>query len=349
MRFAITSDQKLLTDGLAEVLAGECTPAVVRAAWDDGTGHAPGLWATLGELGLFATLVPTEAGGMGGGMVEAVLLAEQLGRHAVPGPVVEHLVAIAPALAATSDAEAANDGTLVGTATDDPARPVAHAGVATLVLSPQGQHTGFAATAIDSLDGGRRLATLSGGTCDPVVRLDAAMSDRLALAVGAQQVGIASALINQAADYARDRHQFGKPIGSFQAVKHLLADALLAAEFAKAPLLKAAWALDHQLPTAPADVSAARVLADEAARRAARSALQVHGAIGYTWECDLHLWMKKVWALQSAWGTTAWHRRRVSRYLLGTDGGIANLVLPVDGDSIPGLEHVPGVDTTAGA
>jgi alkylation response protein AidB-like acyl-CoA dehydrogenase len=351
MRFAFTDDQKLLAGGLGDLLAGECPPGRVRAAWDDGTGHDAELWSQLAGLGLFGVLVPTEAGGMGGGMVDVVLLAEHLGRHAVPGPVVEQLVAVAPLLAGTTDGEAAASGTLVGTAIDAPVDPsataedraVPHAAVATLVIGTDGNRRDAASEPAGSLDGGRQLATLSGGRFDAGTRLDGITRDRLALAVAAQHIGIAAAMVDLAAEYARQRHQFGKPIGSFQAVKHLLADALLAVEFAKAPTWKAAWAIDAGQPTAPADVSAARVLADEAARRAARGALQVHGAIGYTWECDLHLWMKKVWALQSAWGTTAWHRRRVSRYLLGTDGGVPDLSLPADGVTIPGLEQVPGL------
>jgi alkylation response protein AidB-like acyl-CoA dehydrogenase len=353
MRFAFTDDQKLLAAGLGDLLSGECPPARVRLAWDDGTGHDAALWAQLAGLGLFAVLVPADAGGMGGGMVDVVLLAEQLGRYAAPGPVIEQMVAVAPLLAGTDDAEAVAAGTLIGTAVDEPGRvatgvpspgrPVPHAGIAHVVVGPDGVRRGFTTTAVDSLDGGRRLAVVDGGTLDHDLCLDDPTRDRLALAVAAQQIGIAGAMVNLAAEYARQRHQFGKPIGSFQAVKHLLADALLAVEFAKAPTWKAAWALDNGQPTAPADVSAARVLADEAARRAARSALQVHGAIGYTWECDLHLWMKKVWALQSAWGTTSWHRRRVSRYLLGTGGGVEGWVAAPDGDTIPGLDQVPGI------
>jgi alkylation response protein AidB-like acyl-CoA dehydrogenase len=157
----------------------------------------------------------------------------------------------------------------------------------------------------------------------------------MALAVGAQLVGLAAAMVDQAAEYARQRHQFGKPIGSFQAVKHLLADALLAVDFARAPLWRAAWSVDEGMPTAPADVSAARVLTDAAAQRAARSALQVHGAIGYTWECDLHLWMKKVWALCPSWGDATWHRRRVSQWLLEGKGPVSP-----DGETMPGLEQL---------
>jgi alkylation response protein AidB-like acyl-CoA dehydrogenase len=340
MRFAFTDDHKLFADGLTDLLNDQCPPLAVRQVWDDHTGHAPELWNRLADLGLFSLLVDTDAGGMGGGMVDAVLLFERLGAAAVPGPVIEQMVVVAPALAGTDRSHAAMDGSLVGTATADAAAPVPHARCAQVVVTADGVLGSYTATAVDSLDGGRLLATLSGGSLTDAgpSALDAeAMADRMALAVAAQLVGISAAMIDLAAEYARQRHQFGKPIGTFQAVKHLMADALAAAEFAKAPLWQAAWSLDNDLPTAPADVSAARVLANTAAHRAARSALQVHGAIGYTWECDLHLWMKKVWALQAAWGDTNWHRRRVSRYLLGTGGGVPGPALADDTTTMPGL------------
>ena len=343
MRFAFSDDHKAFADGLADLLDGQCPPSVVRGVWDDHSGHAPQLWERLADLGLFALLVDADAGGMGGGMVDAIALFERLGAAAVPGPVLEQMVVVAPTLAATDLGDAAMAGTLVGTATTDASAPVPHASVADVVVTADGILSGFTATAVDSLDGGRGLATLTGGSLAPAGPRAAdadVMFDRMALAVAAQLVGVAGSMIDLAAEYARQRHQFGKPIGAFQAVKHLMADALAAAEFAKAPVWQAAWSLDNDLPTAPADVSAARVLANTAAHRAARSALQVHGAIGYTWECDLHLWMKKVWALQAAWGDTSWHRRRVSRYLLGTGGGVPGLELADDGMTMPGLEQV---------
>lgn len=332
MRFAFTDDQQAFADGLADLLAGECPPAVVRAAWEDGTGHAPDLWNRLADLGLFSLLVSETNGGMGAGMVDAVLLIERLGAAAVPGPVVEHLVA-APLLGATDHAAGALEGTTIVTAAPTPQGPIPHAAVADVIVTEGALVTGGIATGVPSLDGGRQLATVDGGTTTALPTGN--LADRMALAVAAQLVGVASAMVGLAADYARDRHQFGKPIGTFQAVKHHLADALGAVEFARAPVAQAAWSLDAALPTAPADVSVARVLAATGAEQAARSALQVHGAIGYTWECDLHLWMKKVWSLQAAWGDTSFHRRRVGRWLLSTDGPVTP-----DGDTLPSFDRL---------
>ena len=114
-----------------------------------------------------------------------------------------------------------------------------------------------------------------------------------------------------AATYAKERHQFGRPIGSFQAVKHLLANARVALEFARPATYRAAWSLAAAQPTLSHDASMAKAMASDAAELAARVALQVHGAIGYTWECDLHFFLKRTWALTRAWGDAATHRRLV--------------------------------------
>ena len=139
----------------------------------------------------------------------------------------------------------------------------------------------------------------------------ALLADRAAAGCAAQLVGLADRMLTLAADYAKQRHQFGKPIGSFQAVKHLLADARVALEFARPATYRAAWSLATAQPTLSHDASMAKAMASDAAELAARVALQVHGAIGYTWECDLHLFMKQAWALSRAWGDAATHRRLV--------------------------------------
>ena len=153
MRFAFTDDQQLFADGLRDLLAKECTPATVRAAWDDGTGHAPALWDHLTEMGVFAMLVPEADGGMGGSEVDLVLLLQELGRAAVPGPVLETAAVVAPAL---------GDPAVVGTAAIDGSPYVPHAHVAEVVLVPGGlvRTAGATLTDVDGIDGGRRLFTV---------------------------------------------------------------------------------------------------------------------------------------------------------------------------------------------
>ena len=142
------------------------------------------------------------------------------------------------------------------------------------------------------------------------------LADRAAAASAALLIGLADRMVSMAAAYAKDRHQFGKPIGSFQAVKHHLANARVSLEFARPATYRAAWSLATAQPSLSHDASMAKAMASDAADLAARVALQVHGAIGYTWECDLHFFMKRAWALSRAWGDAATHRRLVLSHVL---------------------------------
>jgi alkylation response protein AidB-like acyl-CoA dehydrogenase len=146
------------------------------------------------------------------------------------------------------------------------------------------------------------------------VAAEAAISllvDRAAAGSAALLIGLADRMLTMAAGYAKERHQFGKPIGSFQAVKHQLANARVELEFARPATYRAAWSLATAQPTLSHDASMAKAMASDAADLAARVALQVHGAIGYTWECDLHFFMKRAWALSATWGDAATHRQLV--------------------------------------
>jgi alkylation response protein AidB-like acyl-CoA dehydrogenase len=177
---------------------------------------------------------------------------------------------------------------------------------------------------ISSLDPTRRLGiphwrptagtrVLSGSAATAAIRH---IADRAAVAAGAELLGLSERMIAMAAEYAKERRQFGKPIGSFQAVKHLLAGAQVRLEFARPVVYGAAWALDHATPEASRSASVAKAYASESALEAARVSLQVHGAIGYTWECDLHLFQKRAWALAEVWGSAADHRALVLESLL---------------------------------
>jgi len=259
-------------------------------------------------MGVFGMLVPEAAGGLGGTEVDLVLLLEELGRAAVPGPVFETAAVVAPAL---------GDAATVGTAVLDGSPYVPHAHVTSLVLVPGGvvRTDRASLTAVDSIDGGRRLFTVDGAVESFAYDEELAF-DRGALAAAAYLVGLSERMIDVAAEYARQREQYGRPIGVNQAVKHLLADALLKVEFAKPAVYRAAWSVAVGEPTRGRDVSMAKAFASDAAYRTSRSAMQVHGAIGYTWEADLQLWMKKAWALQRAWGDATFHRRRVAEAVL---------------------------------
>lgn len=325
MQFSFSPDQLDFASGLREMLEREFMSDRLRAVWEAGTGHDESLWARLAEMGVLAMLVPESAGGLGGDFTDTVLLLEELGRAAVPGPVLETMAVGAIALAETPWAAGVADGTVAVTAALLGERYVPHLESSALLLFRRGhdvgvvEGSGLSRSTVVGIDGGRTLATVDiAPDLGQVLAVDCdRLADAGALAASAYLLGLSSRMLAIAGDYARDRKQFGQPIGSFQAVKHLMADALLKVEFARPAIYRAAWSFAHDLPERSRDVSMAKALISDAAQKAARSALQVHGAIGYTWECDLQLFMKKAWAMVPAWGSATWHRRRVADSVLG--------------------------------
>ncbi len=317
MRFAPSPEQREFAGSLRGLLGACDVPSVARA-WSSGD-YAPGrkLWARLAETGFMALGTSEEHDGFGAHPVDLVVGFEELGRAAVPGPYVES-VAVLPVLLPGTSAEARLAGILAGET------------IATLAFPPHVPFALDAATAdvafvvdgfilraatvgpeVESVDRARRVSeTVSGDVIAHSV--DAGRAFEVgALATAAQILGAGGALLDMATTYAKQRVQFGRPIGQFQAVKHLLADALVSLELARPMLYGAAIAVADNSPTLARDVSAAKVACTDAAYRASRASLQVHGAIGYTAEYDLVLWLTKVRALVSAWGTPAVHRSRV--------------------------------------
>jgi alkylation response protein AidB-like acyl-CoA dehydrogenase len=325
MQFSFSADQRDFAASLREMLSNEFATKQLREVWDTGTGHDPALWTRLADMGVLAMLLPESDGGLGGDFTDAVLLIEELGRAAVPGPVFETMTVGAKALTGTSFAAGIASGSVLVTAALLGEANVPHAGVSDIALLRDGdrvvavERSAMQLTEVAAIDGGRRLSTVLRPTGPgTIVSLEhSAAVDTGALAAAAYLLGLSSQMLQIAGDYARERRQFGQPIGSFQAVKHLMADALLKVEFARPAIARAAWSMSVEHADRSRDVSMAKALAADAAAKAARSALQVHGAIGYTWECDLQLFMKKAWALIPSWGTTTFHRRRVSDAVLG--------------------------------
>lgn len=316
MRFAPSPEQQEFAASLADLLAAADTPSVVRA-WSAGD-HAPGrkLWSRLAELGVTALTLPGEHGGFGDA-VDLVIGFEQLGRYAVPGPWVES-VAVLPVLLGGSGEAHRLDGIVAGdvlaTVAVPPAVPLAlDADAADAVYTVDGAtlHAAVPAAAQASVDRSRRLAEVAPGEAVATGADVARALDLGALATAAQILGAGAATVEMATRYAAQRVQFGRPVGSFQAVKHQLADAYVGLDLARPLLLGAALAVVTGSPTAGRDVSAAKVACTDAAYRASRAALQVHGAIGYTSEYDLALWLTKIRALTGAYGTQAQHRARV--------------------------------------
>ncbi|GLZ04470.1 putative acyl-CoA dehydrogenase FadE [Actinomadura sp. NBRC 104412] len=315
MRFSFTADQRLLAETVREVLGKTCPPEAVRAS---ATGDRPGpAWRALAEVGLLGAHIAEEHGGLGLSPVDTVLAYEETGWFAAPGPLVETAVA-APVLLrddGTARLEEIAGGTLVVSArpADAPAFPDADLAGLLLVAGPEEEASIIERPVLarhGSVDETRPLFTAAVPGPTRSARGRAAF-DHAALATAAQLLGLGRRLREDAVGYARQRRQFGKVIGSFQAVKHLLADVAVGLEFAAPLVYRAAYSLSHDAPTASRDVSMAKNAASQAAHRAARTALQVHGAIGYTDELDLHLWLNRVWALRAAWGDEGFHRARL--------------------------------------
>jgi alkylation response protein AidB-like acyl-CoA dehydrogenase len=301
MHFSLTADQTAFRDAVADLLAAQCPPAVVRGA------PSP-VWDRLAGMGLFGAAVPEPAGGLGLDEVDLVPVLMEIGTAAVPHPVAETMAVAAPLLAAVGDGRLA--GVVAGATRVSLAGPDGRAPyLADLVLVVDDARVRLAplASTVDvssesTVDSSRPLTRLAPSaapddvlTEDPeLVRLT---RQRAELATAAQLIGLGRRMLALTTSYVGTRRQFGVPVGSFQAVKHRLADAVLRLEFATPTVLAAGWELATCTPDADRAVSLAAVLATEAATGMAKAAIQCHGAIGYTAEYDLQLYVKRAWAL----------------------------------------------------
>lgn len=307
MKFALDEQQRDFAASIDAALGAADLPGAVRAwsAGDVAAGRK--VWEQLANLGVTALSVPEKFDGLDAHPVDLVVALERLGHWCVPGPVAES-IAVAPVLLADDDRSAGlASGELIATVAQPPHTPRAvdaEAAGLVLLVTDDGVTEGRAGECHESVDPSRRLydVTASGAPWQADVKRAFEFG---ALATAAQLVGTAEALRDAAVDYAKQRSQFGRVIGSYQAIKHKLADVHIAIELARPLLYGAALSLQAR------DVSAAKAAASEAALLAARSALQTHGAIGFTQEHDLSLLLLRVQALRSAWGTPEAHRRRV--------------------------------------
>ncbi|MFJ8589978.1 acyl-CoA dehydrogenase family protein [Streptomyces sp. NPDC093598] len=302
MRLLLDAEQRAFAASLDALLTAADTPAVIRD-WSRGD-HASGraLWSRLARAGVFALAVPEAYEGLGPHPVELAVAFVELGRHAAPGPLVETVVAAALLRGADPGVArrllpALASGETMATVAPDGAYALDGDAAALRISWERGRirlSPGHGPVR-PSLDPARRLTLLApGGELLELATGQALTWARLATA--AQALGVGFALLDRTVGHVRQRTQFGVPVGSFQAVKHRLADAKTALEFARPLLFGAALTLR------PSDVAAAKVAACEAAYATARTALQLHGAIGYTAEYGLSLWLTKARALRTAWG-----------------------------------------------
>ncbi|MBX7448289.1 acyl-CoA/acyl-ACP dehydrogenase [Mycolicibacterium sp. 3033] len=313
MNFEIDDQQRDFAASIDAALGAANVPDAVRAWAAGDTGPGRKIWAQLSDLGVTALMVAEQFDGIDAHPVDLVVALERLGRWNVPGPVTES-IAVAPILLADDERSSAlAAGELTATVAAPPRVPRAvDADSASLVLLVANGTVGEATPAQrhTSVDPSRHLFELTGGR--DTWSADVARAFEFgALATAAQLVGAAQAMLDASVSYAKQRSQFGTVIGTYQAIKHKLADVMIAVEMARPLVYGAALALADGSPEAARDVSAAKVAAADAALLAAHSSLQTHGAIGYTQEHDLSLLLLRAQALRPAWGDPTWHRRRV--------------------------------------
>ncbi len=321
MDFRLTPEQTGFAQSLTELMTSANSASVARswAAGDTGPGLA--LWRRLADQGVNALVVAEDAGGLGGTAVDLVVAFEVLGHQLAVGPWIESAAFLAGALEGTALTAVAEGA--VATVALPPLVPLAlDADVASLVyvLTEDGLQTrpsaGPSTVRHTSVDTTRRLFDLScAGDTAPAPRA----FDLAVLACSAELLGAGERLLSDTVTYVQQRTQYGRTIGSYQAIKHALADVRIALDFARPLAHGAALSVATDSADRSRDVSAAKVAAGDAAYLASRVALQLHGAIGYTAEFDLGLWINRVRALVGAWGGAGFHHERVAASLLAVD------------------------------
>lgn len=353
MRLDFDDDQLDLVAAVGAVLARECTPRLVRAVFEGEASWAP-LYGTMSSLGWQSLAVPERRGGLGLGFVEVGIVVEALGRHVAPGPYVTTTTQLLPALLALDEARTEElvagvlAGVVTGTLVDGDvtatvgdggglrldgevahvlgAGDVTHLAVVadastTLAVVAAGA-AGIRIEAEEALDPSRALGRviLDGVDIDPPWATDCAASvarirEEAACGLALEALGTAQAAFDMTLDHARDRVQFDRPIGSFQAIKHKLADMYVALARARALCTYAALTIAADDPRRALAVSMAKAGVGDCQRLVAKESLQIHGGVGYTWEHPLHLHLRRLKTDDALCGTAAEHRGRVADIL----------------------------------
>lgn len=377
MDFGFSEEQEMLRNSARSFFDKECPTTFVRKMLEDDLGYSPDMWAKIAEMGWTGLIFPEACGGLGLGMVDLVVVLEEMGRALLPSPFLPAVILAGSAV--LLGGSAAQRGKLLpgivsgrtrgALALTEPDQRLDAAGITTkalgdrkkesfvldgvkafvhgahgadlLVVAARTRATGPAEKAISlflvnanapgvtitplkAVDGTRRVAEvrlrrvklgkdallgkLDGGW--PVIER---VLQRANLALAAEQVGLSQKCLEMTVDYAKTRVQFGKPIGTFQAIKHPCAEMLLELESAKSAVYYAAWALDTKAKDADVAVSTAKAYAGEAGYRIAARSIQLHGGIGFTWEHDLHLYFKRAKTTELTFGDGKFHRERVAR------------------------------------
>jgi alkylation response protein AidB-like acyl-CoA dehydrogenase len=353
VNFDFNDEQRAIKEAAREMLSSRYPLAEVRRLAEDERGFTDEQWVQLTELGWPGIFVPERLGGQGLGIVELVILQEELGYALAPTPFFSNLCAglvlqgageeeqqerwLRPLAAgerrgtlAVQDEDGgewlqgtslvAEDSKLSGTKV---AVPDAESADFIIVAARGRPHLveagaeGLTITSTPGIDPTRKLYSvrLDEVEAEPLSSEGPELQrarDAIPTALAAESTGVAQRAMEMAVEYAKERKQFDRPIGSYQAVSHRCADMLLEVEGARSTTYYAAWALDHEPETAPLAASMAKAYASEAGWRVTASSLQVHGGIGFTWEHDLHFFLKRAKANAHAFGDSRTHRARVA-------------------------------------
>jgi alkylation response protein AidB-like acyl-CoA dehydrogenase len=308
----VSEERELLRDTVAALVDKHASPEAVRAAMDSERGYDESLWKLLCEqVGAAALVVPEELGGAGGELADAAVVLEELAKSLVPTPLLGTTLAeLALLAAAEPDADALEGlaaGTKIGAVVFDPNYAV-NGDIADVVVAADGSKltrwTSFTAQPADAMDLTRKLSRVEPqSTTD--IGADPGLADTAAILLAAEQIGAATKCLDLTVEYTKDRVQFGRPIGSFQALKHRMADLYVAVQSARAVVD------DAIAEPSPTSAALARVAASEAFSKVAAEAVQMHGGIAITWEHDIQLYFKRAHASAQLLGPPREYLRRL--------------------------------------
>jgi alkylation response protein AidB-like acyl-CoA dehydrogenase len=319
MNFIFTEEQIQFKDAIKSFLAEECAPASIRDGWQKNKSFNLERWKNLIELGVLSSNLPEEKGGLGMDQVTLAMMVEEMGYAGLPEPVAEQIflvndvIPFLPKKITEAVESNYNDGTqYIALAHPLAPNPLFLNDAAGLILLDSSECKFIAKDDMDfeiisSNDPSRELFKVSSmndaiSTSENFDELNSAVSSRGSLMTAALLIGLAQKMIDLSSVYVLDRAQFGKPIGSFQAVKHMLADVAVKIEFAKPAVYRAAYSLSQNNPKSALHCAHAKLMCTQAAELACKNSIQAHGAMGYTWEMDLHIYMRKAWSMMACWG-----------------------------------------------
>jgi alkylation response protein AidB-like acyl-CoA dehydrogenase len=352
MHFGLTEEQELLQQTVRQFVERDCAPSVMRSVYEGDAGRGHALWRSLVEIGIAGLIADEQHGGAGLELLDLALVAEELGRGAVPVPFLGHV--LATLAVARGGSEAQKDRWLSRLAAGDVRGTIALGeagghwepaewtpsvsgdrvtGIKDFVPDGHGADLLVVGTAggvlvlVDSTDGAVRVETargvdrtrpidvvhLDGARCDPLAQETAVhVRDAALVLLSADAFGVADRLITMSVDYANTRTQFGQPVGQFQALKHQLANMALAVHPTRSLWWYAAHAFDHVRHDATRAAALAKAHITDRAMEVARDAVEAHGGIGFTWECDVHIWFKRAMFDRLFLGTPEKHRERTA-------------------------------------